>query len=121
MRFTRSKGRYSAKSEKYQESSFLTGTLSLPFPQAGLTVLPVFFFQGRKTSVLKGKSEKLYQISINTSRKTLIRGDTRQSPKLMLMDMLGMENDYVHTLTGGTMETIPIPGILSPSPGVLSV
>jgi hypothetical protein len=33
----------------------------------------------------------------------------------MLMDMLGMENDYVHTLTGVTMETIPIPMILSPS------
>ena len=64
---------------------------------------------------MKGKSEKLYQIGINTNRKRLIKGDTRPSPKLMLMDMQGMENDYVHTLTGGTMETIPIPGILSPS------
>ncbi|KUG09224.1 hypothetical protein ASZ90_016652 [hydrocarbon metagenome] len=26
-----------------------------------------------------------------------------------------MENDYVHTFTGGTMETIPIPRILYPS------
>ena len=88
--FSRSKDRYSAKSEKYQESSFLTGTLSLPLLQAGLIVLPVFFFQGgRRTSVLKGKSEKLYQIGINTNRKRLIKGDTRQFPKLMLMDSRG--------------------------------